>query len=1347
MANTYDPDADKRNAPIADGSTAYTPNQLKDFEERFANMPEEDKEALRSSVQKVQDGEDLSEQEAAAYQKYLGTNTAPGEFIGWKGKPVELDEDKLNKGYTGKEGEKKTLTSRMAHSNSKLKKKIAVAGAAAGGSVVVGIIVFLALLPLKIQHIITNLENHFSAASNQAIDTEMQNFYSEYVKKNVLPYINRNGCRTTVNANCVYGTEGKGAVGKLYAAWTQGRLEQKMATNYGIVISRSGTGAGYRLTVHGQDFKIGSDHDIFNIEGSHNVSTNQARREIRAAVKTGLKDATLYDKVFFRFKLNKFLEAKYGIRRCLGKCTLRDNWGDWKTNKKQAYQVYLIQRVISPMSDSYGLILQCLIGGDNACPSTDPEKAGAPDENGNQERTSKVEQAIQANLAAYAAKFATEEAGKEAVDKLIANAHDISENGLTKVLASKVLSKVFGTEVTSEVVDKVGGPISWIKSVANAINKAKNIGQEARDIDYAAESAEAVQFATTFETVAEQAKAGQVDAEVLGSFTNQLGTAAKDANGNAADATASPLYKSITGDGSSSSAYKCDDNKPVGNKLICPEEDLAKGSGTADEISNFVNSIPLLGDVASVVSDIESFPPVKILSDLLDGVSNFIVNHIPGVSDAADYAGKLAEPLVNLVVSKLMPSVINTTMSGARATDMLAAGFDVSQNASTMTQLGGGVVSAAAMNKIQNEQLAEEKYEFQNQSMFARLFSTDSSYSLVSRLAMDMPTNLLTATNDGVASLLTSPVGKVGGLFSSVFSGKSAFAQTTPQADPFHVPQIALTDLPSAPDDYWDQHCVNGDMGKYDESSDTLDISDWLNADGNTGKDPNTGQSVNLKENPCPLIHSILQTGGATFDPSTLPKSATSNTSSAAPTTTSTAGENPSKPTIVIDPGHSGTTNSVIDQATGLTDYDYANHPEMEDVFDVAQLVQTKLQTDGYNVLLTKQKASDTVTFRQRADIANNAHAALAISIHDQATKPGYSSGGLPFASANNYVYPQRTNAYRRLSTKSGGPDPTGKKIIFSDVHTDADSIANLSQKYANIFAKDRSAAEGHTVTVASSALTQSQIGTRLPSIGDMWMVQLFSDVPWIYNEAGGDSSGQHGLSNADKQKYANGLIKSIEDAVPVDSASTAASDLPVSQDPGNATQVITVKANSTSSTTATLEEWDKTGDTWTKHGSSIKAYVGTQGLTKTPSESVSATPIGSFTLTQAFGSQPNPGTDLHYKKTDQNSYWISQYGGKCVSTYNTFQETSKPCVSGSGSKNEHLVAVQPEYRYALVIDANTKNAPGGVKQGGGSAFFLHVSDGGPTAGCVSIPESDLVSLMKWMKASSNPRILIDAGT
>jgi N-acetylmuramoyl-L-alanine amidase len=221
-------------------------------------------------------------------------------------------------------------------------------------------------------------------------------------------------------------------------------------------------------------------------------------------------------------------------------------------------------------------------------------------------------------------------------------------------------------------------------------------------------------------------------------------------------------------------------------------------------------------------------------------------------------------------------------------------------------------------------------------------------------------------------------------------------------------------------------------------------------------------------------------------------------------------------PVIVIDPGHSPSITS-HDPATGLNDSDYANEPEMQDVFAVAQLVRIQLQAKGYRVVMTKNAVDDRISLGQRAAIANNAHAALAISIHDQAG----AAGGIAFNSGNNNVYYQSVGDYRLT--------PNGTRVTFTDA-----AVAATSERYGQIFQAQRAAAQGNSVRLMAD--TGYDLGSRGLPGGDIWMVQLLSKSPWIYNEAGGNSPGQAGLDSADKQRYANGLVAAIELCVPIKS-------------------------------------------------------------------------------------------------------------------------------------------------------------------------------------------------------------------
>jgi L,D-peptidoglycan transpeptidase YkuD (ErfK/YbiS/YcfS/YnhG family) len=213
--------------------------------------------------------------------------------------------------------------------------------------------------------------------------------------------------------------------------------------------------------------------------------------------------------------------------------------------------------------------------------------------------------------------------------------------------------------------------------------------------------------------------------------------------------------------------------------------------------------------------------------------------------------------------------------------------------------------------------------------------------------------------------------------------------------------------------------------------------------------------------------------------------------------------------------------------------------------------------------------------------------------------------------------------------------------------------------------------------------------------------------------------------------------------APPVPSSSapalTRGQALPLGLPTGAASKIITVTAASTGATTATLQAWNAApGGGWLPYGAPVAAHLGSGGLTTQPSETKPATPIGSFTLTQAFGSAGNPGTPLPYFRTDSSDWWVSDANSPL---YNTHQRCSTGCPFNTAA-GENLYQAGFVYTYAVVIDYN--RSP--VTPGAGSAFFLHVSNGSATVGCISIPEANLVAIMSWLTPSSQPRILIGFG-
>ena len=223
---------------------------------------------------------------------------------------------------------------------------------------------------------------------------------------------------------------------------------------------------------------------------------------------------------------------------------------------------------------------------------------------------------------------------------------------------------------------------------------------------------------------------------------------------------------------------------------------------------------------------------------------------------------------------------------------------------------------------------------------------------------------------------------------------------------------------------------------------------------------------------------------------------------------------NGTHPVIVIDPGHSPSVHH-IDKKTGLNVSDYENEPEMRDVYKVALLVRSQLQQAGYRVVMTKKYVDQRVNLAKRAYIANRVHAALAISIHDQAGD----NGGIGFRQGNNTVYYQSVGTYRET--------PAGKKVYFRDKH-----LASVSHKFGTIFRRQRVKAQHTHVNLQGNV--GYNLGSRGLAPGNIWIVQLLSKVPWIYNEAGGNSAGRSGLDSADQHTYARGLVAGVEHSVPL---------------------------------------------------------------------------------------------------------------------------------------------------------------------------------------------------------------------
>lgn len=172
----------------------------------------------------------------------------------------------------------------------------------------------------------------------------------------------------------------------------------------------------------------------------------------------------------------------------------------------------------------------------------------------------------------------------------------------------------------------------------------------------------------------------------------------------------------------------------------------------------------------------------------------------------------------------------------------------------------------------------------------------------------------------------------------------------------------------------------------------------------------------------------------------------------------------------------------------------------------------------------------------------------------------------------------------------------------------------------------------------------------------------------------------------------------------------------------GNAAQVISVVGVGGSS--AKMDVWQRTAAGWQPVAAGIPAHIGEAGMTPQSKDGYPATPMGVFSLDYVFGTAPPPGGGLQYVQVGPKHWWD---GDSNSPTYNTMQVCEKEQCAFDTAASENLPI--PQYVHSVVMGVNKQRVPGN-----GAAFFLHATDGGPTAGCVAIDDDTLVKIIQWLR-------------
>jgi L,D-peptidoglycan transpeptidase YkuD (ErfK/YbiS/YcfS/YnhG family) len=140
------------------------------------------------------------------------------------------------------------------------------------------------------------------------------------------------------------------------------------------------------------------------------------------------------------------------------------------------------------------------------------------------------------------------------------------------------------------------------------------------------------------------------------------------------------------------------------------------------------------------------------------------------------------------------------------------------------------------------------------------------------------------------------------------------------------------------------------------------------------------------------------------------------------------------------------------------------------------------------------------------------------------------------------------------------------------------------------------------------------------------------------------------------------------------------------------------------------------------------RARIGRNGASAHHREGDGTTPLGTFGIGPVvYGIDPDPGVRLRYHRLVCGDWWDEDPRSP---SYNRFRHVACGTQPPFGGGSEALWRITPAYRLFAFIRYN--DAP--AVPGRGSAIFLHVDTGHATNGCVSLPQPELVRVLRLLR-------------
>lgn len=691
-----------------------------------------------------------------------------------------------------------------------------------------GILFFLPTLALK--NLMANVNEKFMDRVEYATQTMTDKYVEKYFK-NVVGASLRS-CGTHISANCrgSVALTGTAATVTLFNGWRDARLEDKIAKKYGY---------SFEVDTRSPDtIQIFKKNSFGGKDRVGDIGNNSATREIARLMRTETRAPGIRD----RHLIRSLLSRKYGANKwCFIACEKRDAFNEWETSAIRKLKLKIIANIVLPRNEKAATYLMCFVVSCN-----DRDKLA-------EDASKKILQSVDSEV--------LEKISTEIGDKTISRY--LSEKALEAVL--KPMMGQAASQTASSAIPIIG-QIYLAATIADMVDrvdtaiKNRELSQYAQKIN----EAQYAQYYGLWNSLSDDVQSGEASGEDVG--------AAMDIIGNYSD---SRVWQQMTG-APELGVVQCN-NVTLSEQtdpLACPEKSVSK-TLAFEEWRNSEMGDVIVGTLlpygqcigGEIFGHCPQGSPKTYIRPIL-GAINWTLGEISGIllgalehlpiiggaiSGIQDFIGDRFSQLMNYLMGKAFPSVINGDAQNGEVLDQIAAGADVTANAFTKGEvtednefigLGGQYITPEqddALNDAIQKRVAEER---QSQGIFEKYFDLDNHTSLASTAILNFA-----SSHPNMSSSMTSfinPLNWLGGGITNTFTKKASAASLENRESIFNVKQYAYTVndpvFEMDPDQLTDEVCA-----QYKTSREATSYIDEV-----------TGERVYTQTDPCMLRDTVV---------------------------------------------------------------------------------------------------------------------------------------------------------------------------------------------------------------------------------------------------------------------------------------------------------------------------------------------------------------------------------------------------------------------------------------------------------------------------------------------------------